>query len=208
MSAGQLNAAGELDWARACMDGSHVHAKKGEPRQVRRRSTGGKPHLICDGKGIPLHVIMTAANVDDVTQTLDLVDGIRPVAGRPGRPRRRPGCLLGDKAYDSTSSIASTARPLSFGGGAFDLMLPNWDLLKAGDDVLQIRKRFKAEFLVVPVDGVDDVSEGRILQAVGFARDSARQQQPVSSTPVELPLDESRHVSHCVFDAPRDAFLG
>ncbi|WP_420311738.1 transposase [Streptomyces sp. YS-B37] len=48
-----------------------------------------------------LKVITTAANVNDVTQTLALIEGIPPVAGRPGRPRRRPDSLLGDKAYDS-----------------------------------------------------------------------------------------------------------
>lgn len=53
------------------------------------------------GRGTPLKVITTAANVNDVTQTLTLVDGIPPVAGRPGRPRRRPDALLGDKGYDS-----------------------------------------------------------------------------------------------------------
>ncbi|MFJ6722756.1 MULTISPECIES: transposase [unclassified Streptomyces] len=52
-------------------------------------------------RGTPLRVITTAANVNDVTQTLALVDGIPPVAGRPGRPRRRPEALLGDKGYDS-----------------------------------------------------------------------------------------------------------
>lgn len=46
-------------------------------------------------------MITTAANVNDVTQTLDLVDGIPPVTGRPGRPRRRPEAVLGDKGYDS-----------------------------------------------------------------------------------------------------------
>ncbi|MET9325064.1 transposase [Streptomyces sp. NPDC003038] len=51
--------------------------------------------------GRPLKVITTAANVNDVTQTLALVDGIPPVAGRPGRPRRRPEALLGDNGYDS-----------------------------------------------------------------------------------------------------------
>ncbi|MFF5304800.1 transposase [Streptomyces sp. NPDC013161] len=56
--------------------------------------------MICDGRGTPLKVITTAANVNDVTQTLALVDGIPPVAGRPGRPRRRPDSLLG-KGYDS-----------------------------------------------------------------------------------------------------------
>jgi transposase len=38
----KLNAAGELDWSRTCVDGSHVRAKRGEPRPVRRRSTGAR----------------------------------------------------------------------------------------------------------------------------------------------------------------------
>ncbi|MET9388406.1 transposase [Streptomyces sp. NPDC002928] len=63
------------------------------PSPVDRRKTGSKHHLICDGRGTPLTVITTAANVNDVTQTLALVDGIPPVAGRPGRPRRRPDSL-------------------------------------------------------------------------------------------------------------------
>ncbi|MEU9174753.1 transposase [Streptomyces sp. NPDC048420] len=39
-----------------------------------------------------------------ITQTLALVDGMPPVAGRPGRPRRRPDTLLGDKGYDSQAN--------------------------------------------------------------------------------------------------------
>ncbi|MCX5103007.1 IS5 family transposase (plasmid) [Streptomyces sp. NBC_00053] len=103
----RLNAAGKLDWSRACVDGSHIRAKKGGsdtgPSPVDRRKTGSKHHLICDGRGTPLKVITTAANVNDVTQTLALVDGIPPVAGRPGRPRHRPEALLGDKGYDSNA---------------------------------------------------------------------------------------------------------
>ncbi len=71
------------------------------PSPVDRRKTGSKHHLICDGRGTPLKVITTAVNVNDVTQTLAVVDGIPPVTGRPGRPRRRPEALLGDKGYDS-----------------------------------------------------------------------------------------------------------
>ncbi|MEV5163996.1 IS5 family transposase [Streptomyces werraensis] len=101
----KLNAAGELEWSRACVDGSHGPRQKGGadtgPSPVDRRKTGSKHHLICDGRGIPLKVITTAANVNDVTQTLALVDGVPPVAGRLGRPRRRPDALLGDKGYDS-----------------------------------------------------------------------------------------------------------
>ncbi|MFF1360131.1 transposase [Streptomyces sp. NPDC058297] len=69
---------------------------------VDRRKTGSKHHLICDGCGTtPLRVITTAADVNDITQTLNLVDDIPPVAGRTGHPRRRPESVLGDKAYDS-----------------------------------------------------------------------------------------------------------
>ncbi|GGQ66862.1 hypothetical protein GCM10010496_33020 [Streptomyces asoensis] len=71
------------------------------PSPVDRRKTGSKRHLICDGHGILLHVITTAANVNDITRTPNLIDGIPPVAGRPGRPRRCPESVLGDKAYDS-----------------------------------------------------------------------------------------------------------
>ncbi|WP_369190847.1 transposase [Streptomyces sp. R08] len=59
--------------------------------------------MICDRHGTPFKVITTAANVNDATQTLALVGGIPPVAGRPGRPRRSPGALLGDKGYDSNA---------------------------------------------------------------------------------------------------------
>ncbi|GHG05402.1 IS5 family transposase [Streptomyces filamentosus] len=98
----RLHAAGELDWSRACVDGSRVRAKKGGadtgPSPVDRRKTGSNHHLICDGRGTPLKVITTAANVNDVTQTLALVDGVPSVAG----PRQRHSeALLGDKGYDS-----------------------------------------------------------------------------------------------------------
>ncbi|WP_443034195.1 IS5 family transposase [Streptomyces sp. BE147] len=103
----ELNAAGELDWSRACVDGSHIRAKKRGrrtgPSPVDRRKTGSKHHLTRDGRGTPLKVITTSANVNDVTRTLALVDGIPPVAGRPGWPRRRPETLLGDKGYDSNA---------------------------------------------------------------------------------------------------------
>ncbi|MFI2763606.1 transposase [Streptomyces echinatus] len=77
------------------------------PSPVEPAEDGQQHHLICDGRGTPLKVITTAANVNDVTQTLALVDGIPPVAGRPGRPRRRPEALLGDKGYDSDPNAAN-----------------------------------------------------------------------------------------------------
>jgi transposase len=44
---------------------------------------------------------LTGANRHDVTQLLPLVEAIPPVRGKPGHPRRRPGLVQGDRAYDS-----------------------------------------------------------------------------------------------------------
>lgn len=46
-------------------------------------------------------VSVTAANRNDITELIALVDGVPPVRGKPGRPKRRPGKLLGDRAYYS-----------------------------------------------------------------------------------------------------------
>ena len=37
----RLRAANQIDWSRACVDGSHVQAKKGAPRRARARSIVG-----------------------------------------------------------------------------------------------------------------------------------------------------------------------
>ena len=39
----ELNAAGQIDWTRACLDASHVKAKKGARRPPPRQSTEAKP---------------------------------------------------------------------------------------------------------------------------------------------------------------------
>ncbi len=75
-------------------------AKTG-PNPTDRRKKGSKHHLVTDANGIPLSVTLTGANRHDVTQLLPLVDSIPPIAGKVGRPIRRPDSLLGDRAYDS-----------------------------------------------------------------------------------------------------------
>jgi hypothetical protein len=42
---------------------------------------------------------VTAANRNDITEMLGLVDAIPRVSGRRGRPKRRPKRLLADRAY-------------------------------------------------------------------------------------------------------------
>ncbi|MFJ4633497.1 hypothetical protein [Streptomyces sp. NPDC088847] len=63
--------------------------------------------MICDGRGTPLKVITTAANVNDVTQTLALVDGIPPVAGRPGGHAAAP--------IRCSATRATTPTPINIG---------------------------------------------------------------------------------------------
>jgi transposase len=57
--------------------------------------------VLTDAAGIPLAVTLTAANDHDVTQLVPLVDAVPPVHGKPGRPRRRPLKVQGDRAYGS-----------------------------------------------------------------------------------------------------------
>ncbi len=49
---------------------------------------------------------LSAANTHDSTQLLPLIDAIPSIIGprgKPGRPRKRPAKLHGDKAYDSSA---------------------------------------------------------------------------------------------------------
>jgi hypothetical protein len=74
---------------------------------------GSKHHLITCGHGNPLAIALTADNVNDVTQTLPLVDAIPPLPGKRGRPRQRPKRLLGDRAYHSKKHAGSCAPAAS-----------------------------------------------------------------------------------------------
>jgi len=56
--------------------------------------------VITDAQGVPLATILTGANSHDVTQLLPLVEAIPPIRGKPGRPRRKPEAVQGDRGYD------------------------------------------------------------------------------------------------------------
>lgn len=101
----QLREAGQIDWSRAVVDSASVRAvgggEKTGPNPTDRRKPGSKHHVITDAQGIPLAATLTGANQPDVTQLLPLVEGIPPVRGQQGHPRRRPDQAQGDRAYDS-----------------------------------------------------------------------------------------------------------
>lgn len=103
------NTAGLIDCDRVMIDGSHVRAKRGrrdrtqpgKPRQNRLQT----PPVTC-GNGFPLVVELSAANVNDHRLLRAVLDGLRPLRGRPGPPRRRIKTLLGDNGYDYPSVYA------------------------------------------------------------------------------------------------------
>jgi transposase len=101
----ELREAGRIDFSRAAVDSGTIRAVGGGGKTganpTDRRKPGSKHHVITEANGIPLNLILTAANRHDVTQLLPLVEGVPEIAGQPGRPRKRPDELYADRAYDS-----------------------------------------------------------------------------------------------------------
>jgi transposase len=56
--------------------------------------------VLTDAGGAPLVVQTVAANQADVTTLLPLVVEMPAVAGKPGRPKRKPARLIADKGFD------------------------------------------------------------------------------------------------------------
>jgi transposase len=56
--------------------------------------------VLTDAAGTPLVVQTVPANQHDVTTLLPLVVDMPAVAGKPGRPKRKPAMLVADKAFD------------------------------------------------------------------------------------------------------------
>jgi transposase len=101
----ELNKADRIDWSRAVIDSSSVRAlgagEESGPSPTDRGRPGYKHHLMTDGGGVPFVADVTGANEPDVKELEVLVNSVPPVRGKPGRPRRRPERVQGDRAYDS-----------------------------------------------------------------------------------------------------------
>ncbi len=98
-----------------CLRGQRVHrSEKGGaetgPNPTDRGKPGTKRHLVTDRRGIPLAFLLSGANTHDSRPFEDLLDAVPPVAGKPGRPRRRPDKLHADKAYDHRRCRRACAR--------------------------------------------------------------------------------------------------
>jgi len=67
---------------------------------VDRGRPGSERHLLVDGDGLPLSVVLTGANVHDSRVFEELIEGVQPIRTPSGRPRRRPDKVHADKGYD------------------------------------------------------------------------------------------------------------
>jgi transposase len=78
----ELNADDQIDWQRALIDSSFAKAPEGGeetgPNPTDRGKSGSKHHVMTDAQGIPLVATVAAANVNDVTQLLNVLTSMQP----------------------------------------------------------------------------------------------------------------------------------
>jgi len=65
---------------------------------------------VVDCQGIPLAILLTAANVNETTMLEPTLDAIDPIKRPRGRPRKRPDKLHADKGYESKKNKAALRR--------------------------------------------------------------------------------------------------
>ena len=63
-----------------------------------------KIHLVTDGKGRPLGLVLSGGNAADSSFFQTVLDSVQVHDGGPGRPRSRPERVLADKAYTSKAN--------------------------------------------------------------------------------------------------------
>ncbi|WP_395874939.1 IS5 family transposase [Curtobacterium sp. PhB137] len=124
----QADAAGKIDWvvsidstiARVHQHGATLARDTGgaanhknpwfePPDHGIGRSRGGlttKLHLVCDGRGRPLGMMITGGNINDTTMMTAVLEDIHVPRDGKGRPRTRPDRVLADKGYPSKANRA------------------------------------------------------------------------------------------------------
>lgn len=59
-----------------------------------------KLHLVCEGQGLPIHMLLTGGQINEITQASFLLGQCQLQLTR-GRCRLKPNVLIADKGYDS-----------------------------------------------------------------------------------------------------------
>ena len=80
------------------------------PNPTDRGKPGTKRHVLVDASGIPLALLLSAANVHDSRLLEPLLDAVPPIRQCAGRPRKRPGKLHADKGVRLPTAAAGPAR--------------------------------------------------------------------------------------------------
>jgi transposase len=110
----ELGAAGRIDLDRVSVDSFSLRAvKRGDltgANPVDRGKAGSKLHLAGERSGLPVAVVLSAANANDSTMLEAVRDDIPPICMPSGRRRRRPGAVHADKAYDHRRCRAELRR--------------------------------------------------------------------------------------------------
>jgi DDE family transposase len=99
----ELGQAGRVDLERVSVDSFSLRAVNGGPdRRKSGRSRQGRFQAAPGGErnGLPVSVVLSAANANDSTMLAAVLDDIPPIRMPTGRHRRRPGTVHADKAYD------------------------------------------------------------------------------------------------------------
>ena len=100
-----------IDWQWASLDSATVKSPKGGdctgPNPTDRAKLGVKRHVLTDGRGVPLAVAISAANVHDKRAAIPTLDAI---VIRHHRQPRRPLNLCLDKGYDFPDIDAAVRR--------------------------------------------------------------------------------------------------
>ena len=99
----ELGEIGQLDWSRVGVDSFSLRAVRGDltgANPVDRAKPGSKLHLAVEGTGLPLSLLVTAANTPDAAMFEALLDELPKVRTPAGGRRSRPDKCHADKAYD------------------------------------------------------------------------------------------------------------
>jgi transposase len=92
-----------VDWSGVSADSFSLRAVRGDhtgANPVDRAKHGSKLHLAADGTGLPLSLLVTAANTNDSAVFEALLDDLPTVRTPTGGRRCRPAKCHADKAYD------------------------------------------------------------------------------------------------------------
>ena len=73
------------------------------PNPTDRGKNGSKRHLLVDGRGVPLSLVVTGANRHDVSQLGAVLDGV--MVDKPNPPQRRSKHLCADAGYTGAPAL-------------------------------------------------------------------------------------------------------